>query len=276
MVSHQQGRHEMGADEIRERWRHPNPGDSDDVKHWDALASNFSKYAVPSARSDKFMALIDGTYKGRRQYALDVGCGAGQYSIALAARFRHVYGTDISEAMIDCARGLASKKKCDITYEIGDWASLPEGNPILSRKYDIVIGHMTPAINSAETLEKMISVCRGMCYLAKPTRRKDAIADGFAEAAGLEPRDNNDLIPNILSLLWYLGYNPCTQYWSNHWGMERNPTELKNYFLRIMNSGKPLGPDADRRADEYLESITVDGTIKEDADVLITNIYWRV
>lgn len=52
---------------------------------------------------------------------LDLGCGTGNYTIALAAHGGHWVGADISETMLDTAR----RKSHDIEWHLTDAAALP-------------------------------------------------------------------------------------------------------------------------------------------------------
>src|SRR5262249_53215851 len=57
---------------------------------------------------------------------LDVGCGPGLVSCALAPQVAHVTGIDFTPAMIDQARALqATKQLTNLTWQIGDMRALP-------------------------------------------------------------------------------------------------------------------------------------------------------
>lgn len=61
--------------------------------------------------------------------ALDVGCGRGEVACAMAARVGHegrVVGVDLSEAMLDTARSVATTAGVDVEFRIGDCFALAE------------------------------------------------------------------------------------------------------------------------------------------------------
>jgi ubiquinone/menaquinone biosynthesis C-methylase UbiE len=58
--------------------------------------------------------------------ALDVGCGTGVLTVALAERGHKAVGIDASEAYLDGARRL--RPHADVTYEVGDVRHLPYGD----------------------------------------------------------------------------------------------------------------------------------------------------
>lgn len=67
--------------------------------HFSTIASRYAAHRplYPAALVD---ALADRTTPG---VAWDIGCGSGQISVALAARFEHVIATDPSQAQLDAA-----------------------------------------------------------------------------------------------------------------------------------------------------------------------------
>jgi ubiquinone/menaquinone biosynthesis C-methylase UbiE len=56
---------------------------------------------------------------------LDIACGAGELSLAVARRGCEVYGIDMSAAAIDYARGLSGRAAIACRFEIGDAENLP-------------------------------------------------------------------------------------------------------------------------------------------------------
>jgi ubiquinone/menaquinone biosynthesis C-methylase UbiE len=69
-------------------------------------------------------------YPAERQTALDFGCGVGRLTRALATRFEHCYGVDISESMIHNASELnRSLPNCEfIVNTAEDLARFPAGS----------------------------------------------------------------------------------------------------------------------------------------------------
>lgn len=63
---------------------------------------------------------------GRR--ALDIGCGVGRFTRALASRFEQVVGVDVSHEMVRQARETAAHRPERLTFVEGDGVSLPVGS----------------------------------------------------------------------------------------------------------------------------------------------------
>jgi SAM-dependent methyltransferase len=58
--------------------------------------------------------------------AVEIGCGLGRICLALAERFEHVVGVDVSPEMVERARRLAPHPR--IAFHIGDGSTLDEVN----------------------------------------------------------------------------------------------------------------------------------------------------
>ncbi|WP_326594730.1 class I SAM-dependent methyltransferase [Streptomyces sp. NBC_01803] len=71
--------------------------------------------------------------KGRR--ALDIGCGAGRYTVMLAALYDEVVGADAAPAMIDIAR--RDRSRSNVDYQVRDAFDL---TPAKDGLFDVVFG----------------------------------------------------------------------------------------------------------------------------------------
>lgn len=63
---------------------------------WDSMAERFKDFEIPTPYNDIFMKNLN--LKGILENggkALDIGCGGGKYSFAMAPYFEKVIGTDI-------------------------------------------------------------------------------------------------------------------------------------------------------------------------------------
>ena len=60
------------------------------------------------------------------QSCLEIGCGAGRITKAMARSFDHVYGVDVSEGMLSCARKAIDSK--NVEFSIIDGLHLPQSD----------------------------------------------------------------------------------------------------------------------------------------------------
>ena len=100
--------------------------------HRDAILDQFTRQAMPfatapSIRDETALRLvIEFSGGGSDDTVLDVACGPGILACAFAKVARHVTGIDLTPAMLDRARALASEHRLgNVTWQQGDVLPLP-------------------------------------------------------------------------------------------------------------------------------------------------------
>lgn len=101
----------------------------DRFQHWfqplaEHVGSAYLRYSFTKGTEQEVAFLWDalGLEEGSR--VLDVGCGPGRHSLALARRGAAVTGVDISEEFIGLARAAAGAEGLDVAFEHGDARAL--------------------------------------------------------------------------------------------------------------------------------------------------------
>ncbi|KAJ3157713.1 hypothetical protein HDU89_000090 [Geranomyces variabilis] len=69
---------------------------------------------------------------------LDIACGPGALSIYLASRGHHVFGTDISEAMLEIARTESKNSNVKVDYEVANGQEL---SPFQDESFDVALSN---------------------------------------------------------------------------------------------------------------------------------------
>ena len=90
---------------------------------------------------------------------LDIGCGTGAFTIALAEKNAHVTALDISYDMLKIVNEKSEQKGLSsfITLQHANWNTF---NP--TQTFDIVLASMTPAISSQIDIESMIQSTKSL------------------------------------------------------------------------------------------------------------------
>jgi ubiquinone/menaquinone biosynthesis C-methylase UbiE len=172
--------------------------------HWNNVYASKSVYAETiRARHIAVLDWIDGLAFAPGSQALEIGCGAGFTSIALAERGFGVQAVDISEAMVQQARQNAAERGVAhlLTVEVGDVYSLAfEGG-----SFDLVIAiGVFPWLAETElALQEMARVTKpgGYILLTAANRR------GLPYL--LDPQLNPVLVPlrqRVKTVLGWLGF----------------------------------------------------------------------
>ena len=109
------------------------------IEYWNGKAG--ATWVEANERLDRLLAPISDialTFAGVRagERAIDVGCGCGATSIALAEQGAQVWGVDVSEPMIGYARSRAQAAGVDVAFSVADASTAdytPDHNLVFSR-----------------------------------------------------------------------------------------------------------------------------------------------
>jgi 2-polyprenyl-3-methyl-5-hydroxy-6-metoxy-1,4-benzoquinol methylase len=99
---------------------------------------------------------------------IDIGCGPGHYSVALAARgASRVLGVDFASGMIDIAKKRAESAhvadRC--TFTLGDFLEVTGDETF---DYAVVMGFMDYIEDPLALMKKVLKVCRGKAFFSFP------------------------------------------------------------------------------------------------------------
>jgi SAM-dependent methyltransferase len=106
---------------------------------------------------------------------LDVGAGAGAHALAFAARGAEVTATDLSPAMLEPLRVLATG---GISIHVGDFPALDLDALGWRKAFDLVWSCMTPVSGDPEGLARLEAASRGqVCCVTWGARRDDPLIE---------------------------------------------------------------------------------------------------
>lgn len=270
----------MNITEIFEKWNLRQNNKQASLDMWNSMAQSFGGQELPSFENNNFLQLLD---KNRMfdssARILDVGCGTGSYSLALAERCREVVGVDLSPNMIRIAKERAAAKKImNAGFRCLDWHEVDLSQTGFEKSFGLVIARNTPAIQSAETFQKLSRASRGWCVMSKPTRRSDPVSDEVKKLIGLsEKRESSDMdILYAFELLWLQGLLPRFEYERQSWNMKKTPDEAYGLYINRVKTYRDISMEEEEKIKVYLRSIQRDGLVCEDVDTTVTTIYWHV
>ena len=94
-------------------------------RNFGAAAAEYASNSYHASGPDLKLMVEAANLRGDER-VLDCGTGAGHTALALAPRAAHVTGVDITEEMLEEARGLAAARSLgNVRFEIGDASALP-------------------------------------------------------------------------------------------------------------------------------------------------------
>jgi len=130
----------------------------------EAILDQFTRQAVPFSTApgirdeEALRRLVTASGAGPADTVLDVACGPGLVAAAFAGVARHVTGIDLTPAMIERARALASERGLvNVTLQVGDVRPLPYDGGAFSLVVSRFAFHHFP--DPGAVLREMARVC---------------------------------------------------------------------------------------------------------------------
>ncbi len=148
------------------------------INKWDEKAKNYARYSpcVNSFEANVLDALKKLGVSFRDKTLLDIGCGTGVYTIRVAKLAKSVDGLDFSKNMLEVLKEDA--KKLDIN-NIKTYHSTWVDFTLPSKKYDIALCTMSPAIKTDDDLKKLNLSAKTKIYLGWAGVRDNTILDNL-------------------------------------------------------------------------------------------------
>lgn len=271
----------MNLEQLEREWVNPQMCSGPvQARMWDQRAEEYMERPIPRPGENLFLQyLLEKAKPDKSMNALDIGCGAGLYTIALAEYVEKAFGVDVSPDMIRGARKRAEGLgTANTEFFIQDWANADPDALNLRANFDVVFAHMTPAVCDYLTLDKMNACARGHCFLVKPARRHDKVQDAAFSMVGItgHRKQMDDMTPNAFAYLWLKGYNPEVSYREEIWEMEKPLKNMTDWCIDRAGLQKSLSHGEEDRIRKYLRDISMDGKIKETVTTTIVTVYWHV
>ncbi len=129
---------------------------------------NFLNKKLRKSMEIRFIKTIDGCDLIEGCRIIDIGCGAGHYTIALAKKgAAYLYGIDFAKNMIDLARNNAEKAgvgdKCK--FDLSDFLAEPIQDEF---DYSIIMGFMDYSKNPRAVIEKVLNITKSKAFFSFP------------------------------------------------------------------------------------------------------------
>ena len=266
----------MELDRLRSEWAR---GESDVQAAITAWNNNADEYVFTpnnSFEEDPFLRFVAQKVDITRDMrTLDVGWGAGAFSVAMATRAGQADGCDLAPRMVELGMAYAVEHGIDnLRLWVSNWHEC--GIEGMRGSYDLVFAHTMPANCDVETLEKMIACSKKHCFYSTCARRHDLVYDECVRIAGFDPDAYGDEVVKVFNALWALGYEPEVGYAPQVWESDRDVEEAIGWYSHRLRHGRGADEESIARAADYVRGIAVDGMVHERIETTIVNFYWQV
>lgn len=247
---------------------------------WDLSVPNYRERAIPDERNNPYLRLVtEHEMWNEESTILDVGCGAGIYSVAFAKKCKKVVGMDVSGEMIAAAKENALRYGTPNTeFYQTDWHGFELSGTDWKGQFDLVFANMTPAVQSYHTLELMNEASRGWCFLSKPTEWKHSTTYELIKELGIWEKYRTFDMDMLCAfdVLRLQGRRPQLEYTTDIWESTHSLPEAYDFFIRRIEMKQLLTAEQKKIVCEYLDRKAVDGKIVDRTEVTIPMMYWRV
>ena len=264
----------MLLEEIRKQWVAHSGKPEDAVALWDSQAGDPTYHHL----YDEFLNLLEQEHMLDKSFeVLDVGCGVGVYSIALAEKAHTVTGVDISPKMLAHGNRIIDESKItNVSLKLMDWNTVDLSQAGMNESFDLVFAHNTPAICDVDTFEKFNSASRRFCAICSPIRMIEPVMQKVQEMAGVgtEGSSCENSFSYMLDILLHKGFTPRFYYEKQIWPMNQSFEDACSYYLGRIMPVKQLSEKETADIKDYLHSLLTDGVISDKIDTTVATIYW--
>ena len=267
----------MNIPYIREQWvNQMNVDSSASISAWDSVAEDYVYDGSVTLENNSFLQFMQSKIKlSADMGVLDVGCGAGAYSLALSSKVNKVVGVDFSPKMIEAAK----RSACQIgvtnaEFLERDWYNC-DGNEFKGQ-FDIVFAHTTPAIIDYATFMKMMNASKKYCLFCKPARRTDEVFDQLRNLLGMEKLMHDESIAYTFDTIWAHGYNPEISYEKTVWRSSKNLDDAKVWYLGRLKGSGALSAGQEELVCRHLDNISENGKVTETTHTTLVNLFWEM
>ncbi|MBR6801113.1 MAG: class I SAM-dependent methyltransferase [Eubacteriaceae bacterium] len=266
----------MNLEYLKENWK--SDMDIDVMRElWDNSSGDYMQKPIPRLDENMFlMTMHDNGGIVPSFSVLDIGCGSGIYSFAIAPFVREVTGCDLSPKMIEAANERADDLEYENTEFVTlDWLAADIGDLGWEKKFDVVFAHMTPAVNDYETFEKMIKCAKRMCFVQKNVRRTDEIHDALFRELGIyQQKEDNDIL-NFFNYLWLKGYEPNITCHKEEWFADRKFEDAVKWYVGRAKQRTEVTDEMEEKIREFLTKYDEYGIVTETMNSTIVTIHFR-
>ena len=216
---------------------------------WNAEAERYAASPTADFGSDGFLKILDASGVLTPQArVLDLGCGPGIYSVAIAARVREVLGADVSEEMLRHARKRAlEENRLNCSFSVVDWPRADLDKTHWRKAFDLAVARLTPAINTPEDMDKLLDCARKAVFMEQFVRRSHPWMHLAFDIAAAGTPWNDERVETIIGHLRQTGMDLVVHERTAQWGASNRPWEqVADFCLRRLALKMPVSEELAR------------------------------
>jgi SAM-dependent methyltransferase len=210
---------------------------------------------------------------------LDIGAGPGSFAIPMAGIASQVTALEPASEMVKILQERAAAEQLEnIKIIQRTWQEVDVEKEGLVGQFDLVFASMTPGVQDPETLEKMIKVSRGYCYLSGFSGHR--WGEAYRELWQLFYNEDMGDSPNDViypfGLLYSMGYRPNLRFTTHQWVHEHTVDEATENILNFFESYMDISAGARKEIEDYVAKHAENGTFRQEVNSCSGMMVWRV
>lgn len=240
---------------------------------WDKKALDFPRYDEKNSEfQQKIITILEqNSMLDKNSHILDIGCGTGVYTLALAKKAKKITALDISSSMLNILKDDA--KKLHVEDKIQTLHS-PWNECRLKKEYDLIFASLSAAFNSVDDYEKLNSCSKKyVCFLDFIDSHGINFEEILHQEYGINKRSFDDC-KNLTNWLTSKNIdfksvplqNKTTRAISPKLAIDKIKQLTKNSHINI----------SDSEILELLKPITIEDKINYIVDMKLMLVYWEV
>lgn len=245
-------------------------------KMWDVAAGDYMRKPIPRVEENDFLQRMMKVITPEST-VLDIGCGAGGYTLALAPYVKQAVGCDLSGNMIGCAKKRTSELEIEnVLFSRVNWHAASLAELGWEGKFDVVFAHHTPAVSDYDTFDKMFRCGKKAGFYCVNTRRHDMVLDQILAQIGILPLgdERDKSVPCAFAYLWQKGLEPNIAFRKEIWTSEKSLEKQIDWTFSRAKLRREINAAEVDRIVEYLSALAVDGKISETITTTIVTMDW--
>lgn len=251
-----------------------------EAETWDKRAGHFDRKVDGEEGSQRVEAIMD-FLEAEKVFSpgmsvIDIGCGQGTITLRLAEHASKVYALDPSEKMLQMLKTKVEKNGLKHIYTVQKrWQDIELEKYSWIETFDLAFASMSPGVNDAENLRKLMNASRKYCYMSTFAGRKDKPRDELWEIITGQPFEPGDLdIIYPLNLLYTWGYRPSLRFY-RHYRSDWFPLEeaVEN-LLQYLHVATDHGEKAREIVYDYVAARQKNGRFFHERDIYHGMLVW--
>jgi SAM-dependent methyltransferase len=207
---------------------------------------------------------------------LDVGCGNGSITVLLAEAAKEVYALDPSEKMLAILqKKIMAAKLSNVRTEKGRWQDISLDKKGWYDYFDLSFASMSPGVDDAGTLRKLIASSRKYCYLSTFAGRRDKARREIWELVTGRTFLTADLdIVYPLNLLYACVYRPSLRFHRHYRCAHLPPLDAVEELWQYVQAATGKETATRETVEKYVTAGLKDGLFPYELEIYHGMLIW--